>query len=247
MNLRRFLVTALLVVAGICQLRADDFTASFDQANKLYEEGKFRDAAVAYEKIAVTGARSPALLFNLGNAYFKAGQMGEAIAAYRAAEMLAPRDPDLRANLQFARARVSGATLKPSWLHRAADALTLNEWTLLGLLPAWAWFALLIARQLKPALKLKLRGITLAAGFVTVLGITTLGLIASQHWNEHTAIVTARNTVVRYGPLIESSEAFTANDGAELRVLDAKNEWLQVTDDAKFTGWLRTNSVRVLN
>ena len=247
MNLWRSMPAALLQVVCAVRLQAGDMNSDFDQANKLYEEGKYRDAAAAYEKLSATGARSPALLFNLGNAHFKAGQMGEAIAAYRGAEALAPRDPDLRANLQFARARVSGATLKPGWLHRAADSLTLNEWTLLALLPAWAWIGLLITRQLKPALKPRLRGATLATGALAVCGCVVLGWVAGQRLNERTVVVTARNAVVRYGPLAEAGESFTANDGAELRVLDVKNDWLQVTDDARFTGWLKTNSVRVLN
>ena len=60
---------------------ASDFSA----ANRLYAEGKFSDAAGAYEKILQTGAQSPALLFNYANAEFKAGNLGMAIAAYRQA------------------------------------------------------------------------------------------------------------------------------------------------------------------
>ena len=75
----------------------------FDTANKLYEEGKFAEAAAAYESLVQSRQVSAALYFNLGNAWFKSGQIGRAIAAYRQAEQMTPRDPDLRANLQFAR------------------------------------------------------------------------------------------------------------------------------------------------
>src|SRR6266699_3597580 len=87
--------------------RAEDASTAFDQANSLYEEGKFTEAAAAYEKMLQQGRASPALYFNLGNAFFKAGQVGRAVLNYRLAERLAPRDPDIRANLKFARSRVA--------------------------------------------------------------------------------------------------------------------------------------------
>ena len=90
--------------------RANIFTA----ANKLYAEGKFAEAAKAYEKILADRRASPALLFNYGNAEFKSGNLGQAIAAYRRAELLAPRDAEIRANLDFVRNQVQGATVRES-------------------------------------------------------------------------------------------------------------------------------------
>src|SRR5262249_6562621 len=75
-------------------LRAQNSTAAFESANKLYYENKFPEAAAAYEKLLRPGTASAALYFNLGNAWFKAGQIGRALAAYRQAEQLSPRDPD---------------------------------------------------------------------------------------------------------------------------------------------------------
>src|SRR5204862_1754388 len=91
----------------------------FDQANKLYEQGKYQEAASAYQKLLQTEPGSAALYFNLGNAWFKAGQSGRAIAAYRQAERLAPRDPNLRFNLNFVRKKVSGSDFAApeSWRH----------------------------------------------------------------------------------------------------------------------------------
>src|SRR5882672_4567327 len=67
-----FLILLLLCAWNVA--RADDVSTAFDQANKLYEEGKFTEAAAAYEKMLRQGRASPALYFNLGNAFFKAGQ-----------------------------------------------------------------------------------------------------------------------------------------------------------------------------
>ena len=219
--------------------------AAFDAANKLYEEGKFTDAVSAYEKLAQSGETSAALYFNLGNAFFKSGQIGRAVAAYRTAEQLTPRDPDLRANLQFARNQAQGPSLSPGRWQRWLGRLTLNEWTLLAVVAVWLWLLLLAVLQWRPALKPALRtyvfSLAILAGFLCVCATASL----RQTRFTRTAIVVSADAVVRYGPLAESPTAFTVHDGAELRVLDQKDEWLQVSPDPRRVGWLRRDQVLV--
>ena len=226
--------------------------AAFDAANKLYYEGKFAEAAAAYEKLAQSGQGAPALYFNLGNAFFKSGQIGRAIAAYRQAEELTPRDPDVRANLQFARNQAQGPSLSASRWGRWLGKLTLNEWTLLAAGAIWLWLLLLGLLQWRPAWKRPLRAyvVALAAAAVVVCGC----LAAAFHENRfgQTAIVVARDAVVRSGPLEAPQNAvFTVHDGAELRVLGektfpgAKEKWLEVSAGPLRSGWLRADQVLV--
>ena len=106
------LLAILFALVFIGNIFAADVTADFSSANKFYAEGKFADAANTYEKILASGATSPSLLFNYGNAEFKSGNLGMAIAAFRRAELLTPRDSEIRANLAFARNQVQGATVR---------------------------------------------------------------------------------------------------------------------------------------
>jgi tetratricopeptide (TPR) repeat protein len=235
----------LCISAG--SLRAADPAAAFDQANRLYEEGKFRDAAAAYGGLISSGASSAPLYFNLGNAQFKAGHIGEAIVAFRKAGQLAPRDPDIRANLQFARRQVTGPTLKSGWIERNTGTLTVNEWTLLAVVPVWAWLLLLIAGQMKPAWKPSLRSTTTICAAVSLLACAALAWVLQHRMTDHTVVVVARNTVARFGPFEESPNAFVADDGAELALSDSKDGWFQVTDGGKSTGWVRTNAVSSLH
>jgi tetratricopeptide (TPR) repeat protein len=244
--LKTILLPALALFCAIASLCAAEPSMAFDRANQLYEEGKYREAAAAYHELVASGARSSALFFNLGNAQFKAGQTGQAIAAYRQAERLAPRDPDIRANLQFARQRVTGPTLQPSWLTRQFGVLTTNEWTLLAVVPVWGWFGLMITTRLRPPLKDSLRRTSFWVGVAALLGCATLAFALRQQFSGRTVVVTARDTIVRYGPFTESQSAFTAADGAELRWLDTKDDWCQVSDGGQRTGWLKTNAVAVL-
>jgi tetratricopeptide (TPR) repeat protein len=222
---------------------AEVAAASFDAANKLYEQGKFTDAAAAYQKLLQAGHVSPALYFNLGNAYFKSGQMGRAVTAYRQAELITPRDPDVRANLQFARNQIQGPTISmPGW-QRWLIRLSLNEWTWLGAACLWVWFALLIFVQWRPPLRNTLRKTVITLGLIAV--VMNAGLLAALQVDRftQTAVVVASEAVVRQGPLDESQTAFTVHDGAELQVLDRKDEWLQVTTDPRRIGWVRRDQV----
>jgi tetratricopeptide (TPR) repeat protein len=233
-----------LIFAG--NLFAAEVAADFSAANELYARGKFADAAGAYEKILQTGAQSPALLFNDANAEFKSGNPGRAIAAFRRAGLLAPRDPEIRANLEFVRNQVQGATLREGRWQSWPGALTLNEWTVLAAAAFWLTFVLLAAKQIRPALQTRLRGPTFMAAAAAILSGAVLGWQAEAHFSNATAVVIADNVTARSGPFDEAQSAFIVHDGAELSVLDRHDDWIQVAGGAGKTGWLPASQVAIL-
>lgn len=237
----------LLLLAGAERLRAEqDFGAAFEQANKLYEQGKYTEAAAAYEAILAAGRTSAALYFNLGNAWFKAGELGRAIAHYRLAERLTPRDPDVQANLAFARQSVAGRPYTPGRLERWLRRFTLNEATVVLALLLWSWLGLLTGGYLWPQRLRAWRTATLACGLTVGVAALWLGLMLHVRTGSTTAVVTASSAVVHYGPLEESQSAFTARDGMELEVRDQKDGWLQVADNQARVGWIEARDVLVL-
>ena len=238
------IILLALVCAG--NVFATDIAADFSAANRFYAQGKFTEAAKAYESILQTGAQSPALLFNYGNAEFKSGHLGRAIAAYQRAAQLSPRDAELRANLAFARNQVQGVTLRASRWQNWVGALTLNEGALLTAVLFWLTFGLLIARQLRPALAPKLKNATRGLAALTIFSAAVLGVQAADHFSSATAVVIADNVTARSGPFDDAQSAFTARDGAELSVLDRRDHWVQVADGAGKTGWLPAKQVEVL-
>lgn len=237
-------VLALLVCAE--KAFATDVAADFNAANKLYAEGKFAAAAATYEKILHSGTVSPALWFNYGNAEFKTGNLGKAIAAYRRAELLAPRDDEVRANLDFARKQVEGPTLRESRWADWFGTLTLNEWTLLAAGAIWLTFGLFAARQIRPALRSRLRGLTTGVVLVTILSCAGLGAAATVHFSKQTAVVIVAEATARSGPFVEAQDVFKANNGAELVVLNRRENWIQVSDGSGRIGWLSAKQVEVL-
>lgn len=223
-----------------------DALAQFEAANRLYEQGRFAEAARGYEAILKGGSFSPAVYFNLGNARFKAGELGRAVVAYRRAMQLSPRDPDVLANLRFAREQVHGPKWQPARPEQWLERLSLDEWTLLAAGAFWLALGLLAVRQVRPGLASWLRWPT-RISVVAALGLGgALGTVWFEQTGRQIAVVIVREATARQGPFEESPEAFKVHDGAELRVLDGKDDWLQVGDGRRRPGWVKREAVYVL-
>lgn len=243
---------AIAVLLFAASTHAADPIAIFDQANRLYEQGKFSEAATVYQQLVSTGQRSATVYYNLGNAWFKAGQLGRAVAAYRRAQELAPRDPNVRFNLNFARKQVTGsdAPAGEAW-KRWFGRLTVNEWTVVATVLFWVWFLLLIIRELRPSLRPSLRAATTIAAVAALASMVSVGFVAYYSGARHEAVVIVPQTVVRLGPLEDSRVHYQLRDGSEIVVLDEKrftpNEsWLQVRDGSRRVGWLKRDQVALL-
>lgn len=239
------------LVLCIAPLPGAEVGVSFDAANKLYEQGRFAEAAAAYAKQIEAAPSSPTLRYNLGNAWFKAGQTGRAIAAFREAERLAPRDPNIRFNLQFARKKVTGSEAEAgSLVSRALAALTVNEWTMLAAMAFWIWMLLLAAREWRPLWRGAVSGYTATAGVVTVVLAGCVAGAAAQ-LNRAEAVVCVPEVIVRSGPLEEAKVLHQWRDGVEVEILDrkelsigdARQSWVQVRDATGRAGWLKSDQV----
>ena len=251
----QILILFVSLLFAAISVQAQDASATFDAANKFYEQGRYPEAAAAYEKLVQSGNRSETLYFNLGNAWFKAGQLGRAIAAWRMGESLSPREPGLRFNLQFARKKVTGndSAPNPAW-HRALTALTLNEWTVIAASAIWLWFILLTLREIRPNLRNGLSGYTATAGVASLLLAGSVAVAANLRFNTLAAVVVIPDAIARSGPLEEAKALHQFRDGAELIVLDQKDlavgnqaqTWLQVRDSVNRTGWLRSDQVALV-
>jgi len=245
-SVRLVCALTLLVFCFVKQVHAVvpvETTAMFDSANRLYDEGKYTAAASSYEKLVEAGVMSPALYFNLGNSFFKSGQIGRAIAAYRKAEQMSPRDPDVQGNLQFARNQVQGPTMRPTRAQKALGRLTVNEWTVVTMAGLWVSLLLLATMQWRPGWRVSLRGLTAAIIGATVVLAICLILAWNGSRTSDIVIVIRPDTMVRNGPLESSQNSFTAQDGAEMRVIDKKTDWLQVTDSNGRVGWVNRDAV----
>ena len=77
-------------------------SAEISQANQLYNQNQFQEAATIYEQAISLGMKNGHLYYNLGNSYFRMGNLPKAILNYVKAQNLLPRNEDVEANLNYA-------------------------------------------------------------------------------------------------------------------------------------------------
>jgi len=79
-----------LATGGATRDPADDFKMAMTNGDKLYEEGKYREAAEAYTRASKMKTSVFRAFYALGASYEAAGMFKEASAAYKAAVALKP-------------------------------------------------------------------------------------------------------------------------------------------------------------
>lgn len=239
--LRCIIVWAIGCLLAAAQPGRAEPAAEFEAANKLFEQGKFTDAAATYERLLTNGPTA-ALHFNLGNARFKSGQPGRAIFHYHQALRITPRDADIRGNLQFAR-RSLGATVEESLGRHLLRSLTGDEWTWLAGGALGLWFLLLAVGECLPGKRANFGWLTKTCGAAALLFTTLLAAAHTERQLAAEAVVVVAEAPVRPGPLAESKVAFSLRDGTQVEVLDAKGDWVQVRAGQERVGWLKHDAI----
>ncbi len=239
------------LIVSVCfaslPLVAAQVDAPFDKANILYEQGDYKAAAEAYRTLIENGGGSAATYFNHGNALYQSGKIGQALVEYHHALAANPRDPDILANIQFTREKLGPSVVMPrSFWQQFLLQVTLNEWTILTIIPFWIWLFVAGLKAFQGGQRPALSVVAKLSGFVFV-GLALILLVATnERLGKEYAIVTAAEAVVRFGPFEESKSSHNLVDGIEVQLLDYKNGWHQIRDPKGQLGWLNQESVRQL-
>lgn len=229
-------ILILFVLIAQAVFAVPDYARTFADAAKAYDENRLPDAISGWEALANEGQKLPEVLFNLGNACYRNGNLGKAILAYRQAQRLAPRDPDVRANLGFA-AQSAGIVL-PARPPLAALLLDFSrtEWLGFGAGGFWLLAGALAAWILWPQYRFVSRpaAVVLAA----LLAMALAGLWAHRDLEiSPECVVMAPDQKVLSSPLETSTPLLAIPEGAIVRQLDQRGNWIEVQYDAT-RGWL---------
>lgn len=246
---------AFLLPAGEDR-RRDDVADLFFRANRASDEAEgredFLDAAALYEEILRSGLQSGKIHYNLGNAYLRGGEVGRAILHYRRAERLIPGDAQLQGNLRFART-LALDRIEPLEGRRIAEriffwhgALSPKQkaaGALIGLIHLFGLASLRLFRR-KPGL---LWGMGLSAVFALALGGSYLWEVRDEAVAP-AAVVIQEEVVIRKGNGESYAPAFEEpiHAGAEVRVVDRREGWVQVEFMNGKTGWMREVGLETL-
>ncbi len=220
---------------------------AFVRANDAYEGGRFEQAVELFQSLVDAGYGDRAVHYNLGNARLRNGELGGAIAAYRRSLDDAPNDPEARANLDFARGQTADQLAPPG---PTPLARTLFFWhygfSRRGLQLVGGAAMIVLCAALGYGL---FRGsewtrwvaITAAVPLAAAVG----SLVISEAAPGEVAVVTAPEVEAYSGTDRASVVRFRLHDGAELVVLETREEWVRIALPEGDQGWLPKASVEI--
>jgi hypothetical protein len=233
----------------------------FLEGIRAYEAGAFKDAATAFENVAASGVRNPALFYNLGNAWFKVrtamenppeGSLGRAILWYERARRLAPHDPDLIFNLERAlEQRKDAIAVERSPLLRVLlfpgallGARSLQWWALGAGLVFWLGLGLRRFGRSPGQRRSGRHGILLGAFLLLLLLPATLhGL---HRTGQREAVVLAPQLPVRSARGADAPVLFALHEGALVAVEEVREEHIKLRLDRNKVGWASAAGVAEL-
>ncbi len=233
----------MLLALGTGAIGADqpDYTRTFVEASRAYDENRLPEAITGWESLLNEGQILPEVLFNLGNAYYRNGNLGPAILAYRHAETLAPRDPDIRANLGFA-TQTAGVAL-PARNPVMARLLDISQAEWMGFASAcfWILFVVLAIWIAAPRFGFVVRPL---AGALALLLLIALAGLWAHHELRATpeCVVMSGDQKVLSSPLESATPILAIPEGAIVRQLDQHGPWIEIQFESS-RGWLPATAV----
>jgi tetratricopeptide (TPR) repeat protein len=217
----------------------------FIRAVEAYKDARYDEAVSLNEKIMAQGLESPAVYYNLANSYFRSGKLGKSIANYLRAESLDPRDRDVHANLSFARSLIEyykpvRKTGLAAWI--VAQKFSLDELCLLCAFFLMLWAAMMMWGAYVPSLK---RKIVLGSLLPVIMGVYFCAALVMKISDSSGLAVCLSRVEAKFEPSDKATTYFKVPEGAELKVLRAKDGWLKIRRTDGKTGWVPSGTVEL--
>jgi tetratricopeptide (TPR) repeat protein len=226
-------------------------TISVEEANHLYAEKQYLEAAAMYEEILDTQGVSPELYYNLGNAYFRLNELGKSIVNYERALRLSPGFADAKFNLEFANRQVvdnialSDTFFLKRWLDAVIKFYTTNTWYII----AAVFFILAL-----PALLIFIFGrnklmrksffyIGFVFFLVSALSIVFARIQLNHLLNHDEGVIMTGAVVVKGSPDQSGTELFQLHEGTKVKVESELGEWYEIKLANGSIGWIEIKHV----
>lgn len=228
--------------AGIADIRgiikAEEI---FKDANSLYKESKYAEAAAEYEKAFEKGYESGNLYYNLGNSYFKTGDFGRAILNYERARLSIARDSDLKSNYNYAKSLLNlGPEPFPGgWLVRYVDRVSegsnINFLTVcVSSLYALICLFLILKMFFNGTIRFYKTSICVLIVFF-IFG--SVCLYRKVHYLNSAAIVIDKEALIKFEPFNSATTFFSLQQGSKVEIIEKSGDWYKLKRSDGKSGW----------
>jgi len=245
----------ILFCAAVALLAGSMFAAAredFAAANRKYEQGLYAEALPLY-LAAARQARDWQVLYNIGNCHYKLGDYLSAKIYYLKARKRRPLEPAIARNIAMTNRhfRDDAALPAPDFVTRAVQTLeskfsmdALSVLLLLAVLLLNIFLFLLLTRGRSRQLLYALAFSLLA---VLGLGACHVGRTSALGRSDSAVVRDAgAGAQLRSGPGEDNTVLFKVNPGLEVRIIDRRGEWVQVTASERIAGWIEKKRLALI-
>jgi len=233
--------TAAALLAGALYAGArEDFAA----ANRKYEQGLYAEALPLYLEIS-RHSGDWQVPYNIGNCHYKLGNYLAAKVYYLKARKLRPLEPAIARNIAMTNRhfRDDASLPGPDFVTRAVWTLeskisldALSVLLLLAVLLLNVFLFLLLTRGRSRKL---LYALAFSLLVVVGLGSCHVGRIAALGRSASAVVGDAEaDAQLHSGPGADNTVLFKVNPGLEVRIIDRRGDWVQVTASERIAGWI---------
>lgn len=227
----------------------------FEQANTLYNEGKYAEAIDKYNSILESNKHSSELYFNLANAHYKLNNIAPSIYFYEKALQLSPNDKDVKNNIAFARnMTVDAIDVIPEaglskLIKNTTNTLNFDDWAKASVLFVFCFVILfLIYYFAYTSFKKRMAFI----GSLMALFLLCVTLLFAFHKSnldkkDRPAIVFSQESKIKSEPNLRSEESFRLHEGTKVQILDTVNNWKKIKLSDGKTGWVASEDIKMLD
>lgn len=216
------------------------------QADTLYSQHHYAEAAEAYRQLLRHHPNSAQLHYNLGNSYYRLKDIPRAILSYERAAKLNPSNADCRHNLTLARAQTqdkfySSSDLDIAWsFNSLLNTFDTAGWAWLGVASFAAMLAAIVVMRFSNRRKVKKAAfvaILLAALCIILFNI--FALIQRAKHRDHSAAIIINTTKLMSTPDTTGTNLFTLHGGTKVSLTDTTlPSWSEVTLSDGQKGWI---------
>lgn len=246
------MLAGLLLVSVI--VSANEYQKYITDGNQAYQQKKYQQSVISYQKVIAAGYESADLYYNLGNAYFKMDSIPSAILFYEKALKLQPGDNDILFNLRIANNKiVDKIDLIPELFYlrywkEARSCFSRDQWAIASII-GLALFLVFAAFYLLSR-KILIRKAAFWTGLLCILFLIFSVIFSWQSKqllkNQSAAIVFQEAVMVKSSPDINSMDIFVVHSGTKVVVEDKLGDWFKVSIANGSVGWVEAVTLRMI-
>ena len=220
----------------------------FKKGTEFYDSGNYQMAITYFDSLIDAGSVSSEIHYNKGNCYFKLDSLALAIVEYERGLNINPKDLDIVYNLKICNDLIIDEINQlpelfyKQWFSNLFNIISIYNWQILIIVSLILLIISLIVSKIKTNNNLKIFNTFLYIIISISLTIYFIGNLTEK--NNTQAIVMENALNIRSAPSVESSVQFTIHSGTKVVVIDAVENWLNISISDGRKGWAQQTSFK---